>query len=79
MGRGTDDEAHRPTRPVLWGRWRGGDEERIEIVLGGGGGCEVPLPEPAEALESMLVKLCGEARVGGDGEVIEDVANGAVL
>ena len=77
MGRGTDDEAHRPTRPVLWGRGRGGDEERIGVVLDGGGGCQVPLPDPAEALESMLVKLCGEAGVGGNGEVVEDVADGA--
>lgn len=79
MGGGTDDETHRPTRPVLWGR-DGGDKERIGIVLGGHGeGSRVPFPSPAETLEVMLVKLCCEARVGCDGEVVEDVADDARL
>lgn len=76
MRGGADDKAHGATRPVLWGR---GDEERIWVVLGGEDweGRGVPFPDPAETAEIMLVKLCRETRVGGDGEVVEDVADDA--
>ena len=79
MGGGTDDKAHRPTRPVLW-RGSSGHEERIGIVLGERGeGCGVPFPDPADALEVVLVKLCGEPGVGGDREVVEDIGNDTSL
>jgi hypothetical protein len=72
MGGGADDEAHGPTRPVLW------DEERIGIVLGEDWeGCGVPFPDPAETPEVVRVKLGGETGVGGDGEVVEHVAKDA--
>lgn len=78
MGGGTDDEAHGPTGPVLWGRGGSGHKEGIRIVLGGRGeGGRVPFPEPAKTHEVVFVKLCREARVGGDGEVVEYVANDA--
>ena len=80
MGGGADDEAHRATGPVLWER-DSRDKEWVGIILGRWGWerGKVPLPDPAEALEIGLVELGGETRVGGDGEVVEDVADDAGL